>query len=49
MADALLKPTVIYVRAILELLASGFAVHGLAHITGGGVLNLLRIGTRRRL
>ncbi|MGO9821472.1 MAG: phosphoribosylformylglycinamidine cyclo-ligase [Solirubrobacteraceae bacterium] len=43
-ADALLEPTVIYVRAALELLGSGIAVHGLAHITGGGLLNLLRLG-----
>ncbi|MBA2514950.1 MAG: phosphoribosylformylglycinamidine cyclo-ligase [Solirubrobacterales bacterium] len=41
--DALLEPTVIYVRAILELLHSTVDVHGLAHITGGGVLNLLRL------
>jgi phosphoribosylformylglycinamidine cyclo-ligase len=43
-ADALLEPTTIYVRAILELLRSELSVHGLAHITGGGLLNLLRIG-----
>ncbi len=43
-ADALLEPTVIYVRAILELLASEIEVRGLAHITGGGLLNLLRLG-----
>ncbi|MGO9958200.1 MAG: phosphoribosylformylglycinamidine cyclo-ligase [Solirubrobacteraceae bacterium] len=43
-ADVLLEPTVIYVRAVLELLRSGVAVHGLAHITGGGLLNLLRLG-----
>jgi phosphoribosylformylglycinamidine cyclo-ligase len=43
-ADALLEPTVIYVRAVLELLRSDIPVHGLAHITGGGVMNLLRIG-----
>jgi phosphoribosylformylglycinamidine cyclo-ligase len=42
--DALLEPTVIYVRAVLELLASDVPVHGLAHITGGGVFNLLRLG-----
>jgi phosphoribosylformylglycinamidine cyclo-ligase len=42
-ADALLEPTVIYVRAILELLASGTRVHGLAHITGGGLANLMRL------
>ncbi len=44
-ADALLEPTVIYVRAALDLLRSGIAVHGLAHITGGGLKNLLRLGT----
>ena len=42
-ADALLEPTVIYVRAVLDLLRSEIPVHGLAHITGGGVLNLLRL------
>jgi phosphoribosylformylglycinamidine cyclo-ligase len=42
-ADALLEPTVIYVRAVLELLGSGLRVHGLAHITGGGLLNLTRL------
>jgi phosphoribosylformylglycinamidine cyclo-ligase len=40
---ALLEPTVIYVRAVLELLRSDIPVHGLAHITGGGVRNLLRL------
>ena len=43
-ADVLLEPTVIYVRAVMELLRSGLPVHGLAHITGGGLLNLLRLG-----
>ncbi len=43
-ADVLLEPTVIYVRGILELLRSDVPVHGLAHITGGGLLNLLRLG-----
>jgi phosphoribosylformylglycinamidine cyclo-ligase len=42
-ADALLAPTVIYVRAALALLRSGLPVRGLAHITGGGLLNLLRL------
>jgi phosphoribosylformylglycinamidine cyclo-ligase len=42
-ADALLEPTVIYVRAVLALLRSGLPVHGLAHITGGGLANLLRL------
>ena len=38
--DRLLTPTRIYVRAVLQLLRSGplgQAVHGLAHITGGGL------------
>jgi phosphoribosylformylglycinamidine cyclo-ligase len=43
-ADVLLEPTTIYVRAILELLRSDIPVHGLAHITGGGLTNLLRLG-----
>jgi phosphoribosylformylglycinamidine cyclo-ligase len=44
-ADALLEPTVIYVRAIVELLRSAVPVHGLAHITGEGVMNLLRLSS----
>jgi phosphoribosylformylglycinamidine cyclo-ligase len=44
-ADVLLEPTVIYVRAILALIASEIDVRGLAHITGGGLMNLRRIGT----
>jgi phosphoribosylformylglycinamidine cyclo-ligase len=43
LADALLEPTVIYVRGVLELVRSAVPVHGLAHITGGGLLNLLRL------
>ena len=42
-ADALLEPTVIYVRAVMELLRSDLPVHGLAHITGGGLTNLPRL------
>ena len=41
--DVLLEPTEIYVRPILELLASPVAVRGLAHITGEGFDNLLRL------
>ena len=41
--ELLLEPTVIYVRAIRELLGSEIAVRGLAHITGEGFLNLLRL------
>jgi phosphoribosylformylglycinamidine cyclo-ligase len=44
-ADALLEPTVIYVRAALDLLRSEVPVHGLAHITGGGLLNLTRLSS----
>jgi phosphoribosylformylglycinamidine cyclo-ligase len=46
-ADALLEPTVIYVRAVLDLLRSDIGVRGLAHITGGGLRNLLRLGADR--
>jgi phosphoribosylformylglycinamidine cyclo-ligase len=46
-ADALLEPTVIYVRAVLALLRSDIPVNGLAHITGGGLRNLLRLGGDR--
>ena len=41
--ETLLEPTAIYVRAVLELLASEVDVRGLAHITSGGLLNLLRL------
>jgi phosphoribosylformylglycinamidine cyclo-ligase len=41
--DLLLEPTLIYVRAIRELLDSSVDVRGLAHITGEGFLNLLRL------
>jgi phosphoribosylformylglycinamidine cyclo-ligase len=41
--EELLEPTRIYVRAVLDLLESGLDVRGLAHITGDGLLNLLRL------
>jgi phosphoribosylformylglycinamidine cyclo-ligase len=41
--DLLLEPTAIYAMAIRELLASAVDVRGLAHITGDGSLNLLRL------
>ena len=37
LADALLAPTRIYVKPILELLRGGAPVHAIAHITGGGI------------
>jgi len=42
-ADALLEPTVIYVRAVMDLIGSPVDVRGLAHITGGGLTNLTRL------
>jgi phosphoribosylformylglycinamidine cyclo-ligase len=42
-ADALLEPTTIYVRAVMALLHSPIPVHGLAHVTGDGLLNLMRL------
>lgn len=41
--DELLRPTEIYVKAIVELLNSNVKVNGLAHITGGGFNNLKRL------
>lgn len=44
LADALMKPTNIYVKPVLKLLAEGIAVRGMAHITGGGITgNLTRM------
>ena len=43
LGDVLLEPTMIYVRAVLELLASAADVRGLAHITGDGLNNMLRL------
>ncbi|MCQ4164802.1 phosphoribosylformylglycinamidine cyclo-ligase [Tahibacter harae] len=43
LADALMAPTTIYVKPILQLLA-GRAVKGMAHITGGGLKeNIIRV------
>src|SRR5881227_1968708 len=41
--ETLLEPTVIYVRAVMDLLRSDVDVRGLAHITSGGLGNLLRL------
>lgn len=40
--EALLEPTVIYARPVLEMLSS-CAIHGLAHITGGSFSKLMRL------
>ena len=45
LADALMAPTTIYVKPMLELLAGhGAAIHAMAHITGGGLSeNIVRV------
>jgi phosphoribosylformylglycinamidine cyclo-ligase len=43
LGDVLLEPTAIYVKPVLELIASEVDVRGLAHITSGGLGNLLRL------
>ena len=43
LGDVLLEPTEIYVKPVIELLRSEVDVRGLAHITSGGLGNLLRL------
>ena len=43
LGEALLEPTEIYVKPVMELLRSEVEVRGLAHITSGGLDNLLRL------
>ena len=45
LADALMAPTTIYVKPLLDLLGThGEAIHALAHITGGGLTeNIVRV------
>jgi phosphoribosylformylglycinamidine cyclo-ligase len=43
LGEILLEPTEIYVEPVLELLESDLDVRGLAHITSGGLDNLLRL------
>ena len=43
LGDVLLEPTEIYVPAVLEVLGAAVEVRGLAHITSGGLGNLLRL------
>lgn len=41
--EELLRPTHIYVPQAMAVMRSGIAVHGFAHISGDGLLNLLRL------
>ena len=43
LADALLQPTRVYVKAAEALWAAGITPRGMAHISGGGLLNLARL------
>jgi len=43
LVDALLAPTRVYVRAAEALWEAGVTPRGLAHISGGGLLNLARL------
>src|SRR5512139_934683 len=43
LGELLLEPTEIYVKPVVELLRSSVDVRGLAHITSGGLGNLLRL------
>ena len=46
LADALMAPTALYVRPVLELLRgdSGGGIHAMAHVTGGGLTeNIIRV------
>ncbi len=43
LGEVLLEPTEIYVKPVLELIASDVEVRGLAHITSGGLGNLRRL------
>lgn len=45
LADALMAPTTIYVKPVLDLLRAHYGhIHGMAHITGGGLQeNIIRV------
>jgi phosphoribosylformylglycinamidine cyclo-ligase len=43
LADALLQPTRVYVEAAEALWSAGITPHGMAHISGGGLLNIARL------
>lgn len=41
LAEATLRPTRIYVKSVLPLIKEDHGIHGIAHITGGGITNNL--------
>jgi phosphoribosylformylglycinamidine cyclo-ligase len=43
LADALLQPTRVYVNSAEALWTAGITPHGMAHISGGGLLNITRL------
>jgi phosphoribosylformylglycinamidine cyclo-ligase len=43
LADALLQPTLVYVKAAEALWAAGITPRGMTHISGGGLLNITRL------
>ncbi len=43
LGEVLLEPTAIYVKAVMDLIRSKAHVHGLGHLTSGGLDNLLRL------
>jgi phosphoribosylformylglycinamidine cyclo-ligase len=43
LVDALLQPTRVYVQAAESVWAAGITPHGMAHISGGGLLNIARL------
>ena len=53
LGDALLTPTRIYVRSVMQCLAAGIDVKGIVHITGGGfyenIPRILPAGTAARI
>ena len=46
LADALLQPTRVYVNAAEALWAAGVTPRGMAHISGGGLLNITRLAAK---